>query len=102
MLTLNSVFFFSGSGPLGPLEEMNVIPEPVFVLPTEGVTYTSVASSDNGRIFLGGKDGNLYEVVYQVSEIILSKIPLRSPHSSKTRRARLSVSLKILCTIGVT
>lgn len=42
------------------------MPEPVFVLPTDGVTMMSVKSTAQGRIFLGGKDGCLYEITYQV------------------------------------
>ncbi|PSN41987.1 Nuclear pore complex protein 155 [Blattella germanica] len=51
--------------PLGPLEEMHLLPDPVFVLPTDGVTINTIASTATGRIFLGGRDGCLYEVAYQ-------------------------------------
>lgn len=54
------------SGPLGQLEEMHLLPDPVFVLPTDGVAMNTVACTSSGRIFLGGRDGCLYEVVYQV------------------------------------
>eukprot|EP00298_Acanthocystis_sp_HF-20_P006614 c16416_g2_i2.p1 GENE.c16416_g2_i2~~c16416_g2_i2.p1 ORF type:complete len:257 (-),score=99.11 c16416_g2_i2:33-803(-) len=34
-------------------------------VPADGVHMTSLVSTENGRIFLGGRDGNLYEIVYQ-------------------------------------
>lgn len=51
----------------GQHEEMHVILEPVFTVPTDGVIVTNVVGTDSGRIFLGGRDGNLYEIVYQVT-----------------------------------
>lgn len=47
-------------------EEMHLVPEPVFVMPTDGVCMMSVKSTSKGRIFMGGKDGCLYEITYQV------------------------------------
>lgn len=60
----------SNNGPLGTLEEMHLVPEPVFVLPTDGVSMTVIQSSSLGRIFMGGKDGCLYEITYQVRIIL--------------------------------
>jgi uncharacterized membrane protein (DUF4010 family) len=54
------------SGPLGQLEEMHLLPDPIFVLPTDGVAINTIASTSSGRIFLGGRDGCLYEVAYEV------------------------------------
>lgn len=50
----------------GELQEIHLVPEPVFVLPTDGVSMMSVKSTAKGRIFMGGKDGCLYEITYQV------------------------------------
>ena len=36
-----------------------------FVLPTDGVPLVSICGMKNGRIFLGGMDGNLYEFSYE-------------------------------------
>lgn len=47
-------------------EEIQLVPEPVFVLPTDGVSMLCVKSNSKGRIFMGGKDGCLYEITYQV------------------------------------
>lgn len=46
-------------------EEMHLVPEPVFMLTTDGVSMMCVKSTASGRIFMGGKDGCLYEIVYQ-------------------------------------
>lgn len=56
------------------LEEIHLVPEPVFVLPTDGVSMLCVKSTAKGRIFMGGKDGCLYEITYQV--INKKKLPL--------------------------
>jgi hypothetical protein len=53
-------------GPLGQLEEMHILPDSVFVLPTDGMAINTIAGTSSGRIFLGGRDGCLYEVAYQV------------------------------------
>lgn len=50
----------------GEFQEIHLVPEPVFVLPTDGISMMCVKSTANGRIFMGGKDGCLYEITYQV------------------------------------
>ena len=60
------ILFFHVSGPLGQLEEMHLLPDPVFVLPTDGIAINTVVGTSSGRIFMGGRDGCLYEVTYQV------------------------------------
>ena len=46
--------------------EMHLLPEPLFTLPTDNVVYLTVVGTENGRIFLGGKDNSLTEIDYQV------------------------------------
>lgn len=41
---------------------------PMYSVPSDNVSMTSVKCTSNGRIFLGGGDGNLYEVVYTASD----------------------------------
>lgn len=36
-----------------------------YVIPTDSVPITSIAGTSGGRIFLGGHDGNLYEMTYE-------------------------------------
>lgn len=44
--------------------ELSLLPEPLFTVSTDGVAMTCVGGSASGRIFLGGRDGCLYEVLY--------------------------------------
>ncbi|XP_017679081.1 PREDICTED: nuclear pore complex protein Nup155 [Lepidothrix coronata] len=44
---------------------MQLLPDPLYSLPTDNTYILAITSSDNGRIFLAGKDGCLYEVAYQ-------------------------------------
>lgn len=52
---------------------MHLQPEPLFHLPTDNVSMLSVEGTPEGRIFLGGKDGCLYEVTYQAKDGWFSK-----------------------------
>lgn len=49
-------------------EEMHITQEVVYMLPTDGVMLSTIVGTDNGRIFMGAKDGCLYEFLYQVCE----------------------------------
>ncbi|XP_063310057.1 nuclear pore complex protein Nup155 [Pelobates fuscus] len=44
---------------------IQLLPEPLYSLPTDNTYLLSITSTDNGRIFMSGKDGCLYEVAYQ-------------------------------------
>ncbi|XP_063996077.1 nuclear pore complex protein Nup155 [Pogoniulus pusillus] len=44
---------------------MQLLPDPLYSLPTDNTYIQAITSTDNGRIFLAGKDGCLYEVAYQ-------------------------------------
>lgn len=46
-------------------EEMQLINKPIFLLNTDNVAITTVQGTDDGRVFLGGRDGCLYEIFYQ-------------------------------------
>lgn len=46
---------------------MQLLPDPLYSLPTDNTYILAITSTDNGRIFLAGKDGCLYEVAYQVT-----------------------------------
>lgn len=45
-----------------------LIPFPQYSCPTNGVCMLHVASTSHGRIFCGGSDGHLYEVLYRADE----------------------------------
>ena len=37
-----------------------------FIIPSDWIAFLSIASTPDGRIFLGGQDGNLYELDYDL------------------------------------
>lgn len=39
--------------------------KPIFILSTENVAITTIAGTADHRIFLGGRDGSLFEIGYQ-------------------------------------
>lgn len=43
-----------------------MLPEPLFSYPSDNVHMCTFQGTDDGRIFLGGKDGSIYEFTYQV------------------------------------
>lgn len=43
-----------------------------FAVATDDIAMLSVCGLDNGQIFLGGRDGNLYELEYEVRATIQS------------------------------
>ena len=59
-------FSFLSETSTDPHNELHLLPEPLFCLPSDNVSMTAVLGTCTGRIFLAGKDGSLYEVVYQV------------------------------------
>ena len=53
---------------------MHLLPDPVFVLPTDGIAINTVVGTSTGRIFMGGRDGCLYEVTYQVQCLLNCRV----------------------------
>ena len=47
-----------------PQGELALQPLPLYSFPSDNVVMSSVASTADGRIFLGGMDGHLYEAQY--------------------------------------
>ena len=47
-------------------DEMHLLPEPLFSIPTDNTYIMNIVGTDLGRIFMAGKDGCLYELAYQV------------------------------------
>eukprot|EP00873_Tetraselmis_striata_P006108 jgi/Tetstr1/426372/TSEL_016684.t1 len=45
-------------------QELSLQPLPLYTISSDNVVMTCVASTNSGRIFLGGADGHLYEVLY--------------------------------------
>lgn len=44
---------------------MQLLPDPLYTIPTDNTYLLAITSTDTGRIFMAGKDGCLYEVAYQ-------------------------------------
>jgi hypothetical protein len=49
-------------------EQLSLQPMPLYSLPSDNVIMTCVASSAAGRLFMGGSDGNLYEIQYEATD----------------------------------
>lgn len=62
-------------------EEMQLMNKPIFVLNTDNISISCVEGSADGRIFLGGRDGCLYEVCYQAESNWLGKRCKKVNHS---------------------
>lgn len=56
-----------GEGGEGSRGEMHLLPEPLYSIPTDNTFITAITGTDQGRIFMAGKDGALYELIYQVN-----------------------------------
>lgn len=67
--------------PTDPLSEMHLQPEPLFSLPTDNIGMLDIQGTPEGRIFLGGKDGCLYEVIYQAEDGWFSRKCKKVNHS---------------------
>uniref|UniRef100_A0A2C9M6L4 Nucleoporin Nup133/Nup155-like N-terminal domain-containing protein n=1 Tax=Biomphalaria glabrata TaxID=6526 RepID=A0A2C9M6L4_BIOGL len=64
--------------------EMHLLPDPLFSIPTDGVYITSIVGSNNGRVFMAGKDGCLYELIYQAEDGWFSRKCRKVNHSTSS------------------
>ncbi|XP_058446271.1 nuclear pore complex protein Nup154 [Malaya genurostris] len=62
-------------------EEMQLLNKPIFVLNTDNVAITCIEGNTDGRIFLGGRDGCLYEISYQAESNWFGKRCKKVNHS---------------------
>ncbi len=82
LLSVDFIRFTKGNGAV--INEMKFSPVPIYSIPTENsIVNTIVASKKTGRVFMGAKDGFLYEFFYQEQS---------SWFSSQTKRINLSQS----------
>uniref|UniRef100_A0A672ZBQ6 Nuclear pore complex protein Nup155 n=1 Tax=Sphaeramia orbicularis TaxID=375764 RepID=A0A672ZBQ6_9TELE len=63
---------------------MQLLPDPLFSIPTDNTYILSITSTDLGRIFMAGKDGCLYEVAYQAEAGWLSQRCRKINHSKSS------------------
>lgn len=47
-----------------PFAEVSLQVLPQYTIATDGVAITCITTTEKGRIFLGGRDGHLYELLY--------------------------------------
>ncbi|XP_069168199.1 nuclear pore complex protein Nup155 [Procambarus clarkii] len=59
---------FSQSTDVDESSGMHLLPEPLFSVPTDGSYVLTIRGTSDGRIFMGAKDGCLYELVYQAED----------------------------------
>lgn len=64
--------------------EMHLRPDPLFSIPSDNVYLTCMTGTHSGRIFLGGKDGCVYEVIYQAADSWFQRKCRKVNHSSGT------------------
>ena len=57
-----------GRGAESSYESMNLQPLPLYSVSTDTVMMSSVCATSGGRIFLGGEDGHIYELLYSVGD----------------------------------
>lgn len=62
--------------------EMHLRPDPLFSIPSDNVYLTCMTGTHSGRIFLGGKDGCVYEVIYQAADSWFQRKCRKVNHSS--------------------
>lgn len=63
---------------------MHLLPEPLFSVPTDGSYILTIRGTNDGRIFMGAKDGCLYELVYQAEDGWFSRKCQKVNHSRST------------------
>ncbi|KAL5017128.1 hypothetical protein ScPMuIL_006717 [Solemya velum] len=63
---------------------MHLLPEPLFSVPTDNTYIMEICGSRNGRIFMAGKDGCLYELAYQADDGWFSRKCRKVNHSTST------------------
>ena len=61
---------------------MHLLPEPLFSLPTDATYMMSIVGTAAGRIFMGGKDGCLYEFAYRADDGWFGKKANKINHST--------------------
>lgn len=67
-------------------EELTLQPLPLYSVPADNVTMVSVAATADGRIFMGGADGHLYELQYSSGDSWRSKRCQKVCHTGGLRQ----------------
>ncbi|KAG8179998.1 hypothetical protein JTE90_020953 [Oedothorax gibbosus] len=83
-IVILGVNFSSQDGGSTPFEEMHMLPEPLFSFPSDNIHMCTFQGTNDGRIFLGGKDGCIYEFSYQAQDSWFSRKCRKINHSSSS------------------
>lgn len=67
-----------------PYEEMHLLGEPLFTLATDNTHMVSINGTKSGRIFMGSKDGSVYELDYQAEDGWFRRKCRKINHSSSS------------------
>jgi len=79
LISIDFIRFTKGNGAI--VNEMRFSSQPVYSIPTDNLIINTLkASRLTGRIFMGGKDGSLYEFFYQVTLKFLIIIQMIQPN----------------------
>ena len=68
---------------------MQLLSDPLYTLPTDNVYVHAIASTQQGRVFLAGRDGCLYELAYQAEAGWFSQ------HCRKINHSKSSLSFLV-------
>ncbi|XP_018020303.1 nuclear pore complex protein Nup155 isoform X2 [Hyalella azteca] len=60
---------------------LTLLPEPLFSVANDGVVLATVTATSTGRLFMGGRDGALWELLYQAEEGWFSRKCQKVNHS---------------------
>lgn len=63
-------------------EEMHLLPEPLFSISSDGAHTVTIKGDSNGRIFMGARDGCLYELTYRADDGWFGRRCRKVNHSS--------------------
>ena len=98
MLPYTYTFYVSGSMD-GDLKEMHLLPEPLFTIPSDNIHFLCIYGTPSGRIFLGGRDGCIYEIRYQVGSYYSAKSMSRVGHLDEgSKRDEVDAVIKAMLT----
>ncbi|KAI9555074.1 hypothetical protein GHT06_017589 [Daphnia sinensis] len=87
---------FSGSST--NYEEMHLLPEPLFDVPTDGAYIGTITGTTNGRIFMGAKDGCVYEFFYQGT---IQVYDLGTDGQAMTRVAAININTIVQSAVNI-
>ncbi|XP_077397334.1 nuclear pore complex protein Nup155-like isoform X2 [Festucalex cinctus] len=96
-VSILGVIFPKGQAGLNMSGGIQLLPEPLYFISTDDDYILSVTSTDLGRIFMGGKNGFLYEITYKAKASWLSNSCRKINHSGGYVSVLAPALLYIFC-----